>query len=113
MYWEGGRGGEGGRGRERGGGGGRERGGGERGRGREISHVKQYLVASTPSRISASAFFLFILVLTFATEMATSVADPTSYNNAGDYIRGFCEVVILLVLAALFLGEIIEMVESR
>ncbi|XP_065197851.1 uncharacterized protein LOC135829376 [Sycon ciliatum] len=63
--------------------------------------------------ISASAFFLFILVLTFATEMATSVADPTSYNNAGDYIRGFCEVVILLVLAALFLGEIIEMVESR
>ena len=58
-------------------------------------------------------FFTFMVVLTFAAVSGTNEPDPTVYNNAISYTRAVCEVITLIVAAAFFISEVIEIGLSR
>ena len=59
--------------------------------------------------LQAAFYVFFLLLLSYSLLYGSTKLDPTQYRGAADLLRGFCEVVTLLMVVFYICEEINQM----
>lgn len=59
--------------------------------------------------LQAGSFVIFLLFLSYSLLHASSKLDPTQYTDVPDFLRGFCEIVTIVMAVFYICEEIHQM----
>ena len=63
--------------------------------------------------LTSGAYFIFLVLLTYASNESIGQRDPTRYHGVQSYLRMVCEIIVGLTLFGVLFGEVLEMFEHR